>query len=37
MFADATEEPRGKSVVINKKDHKKESGNGNKKQGGCCK
>lgn len=37
MFLDASEDPRGKSVVISKKEHRKDNGNGNKKQGGCCK
>lgn len=39
MFADQSEENRGKSVVINKTNHKKNDGNGNKKNGGggCCK
>ena len=41
MFADQAEESRGKSVVINKKDHKKtgeSNGKGGKNGGGgCCK
>lgn len=40
MFQEAAEEGRGKSVVINKKDHNKKSEGGNGKKnggGGCCK